>query len=165
MIDRRWNVLHANAALGRTFARFVGPDPVWTAQPLNLVHLTLHPAGLRPWLLNWSEVAAYTLLRLSREVAVAPDSEGLAALLAEARSYPDLPPARPSVPEGPVLPLHLKRDDLELRLFSTVTTVGSPGDITLEDLRIEAYVPADDASDEALRALAAAAADTERRPS
>ncbi|MEM7409135.1 MAG: helix-turn-helix transcriptional regulator [Myxococcota bacterium] len=154
LIDRGWNVVHANAALGRTFARFVGTDPVWTAQPLNLVHLTLHPGGLRPWLVNWDDVAAYTLLRLSREAALASESDELAALLEAARGYPDLPPARPTVPEGPVLPLHLKRDDLELRLFSTVTTVGSPGDITLEDLRIEAFVPADDASEAALHALA-----------
>jgi transcriptional regulator with XRE-family HTH domain len=155
LIDRAWNVLYANTAIGRVFARFASAAPVWSAQPLNLVHLTLHPDGLRPWFLNWDEVAAYTVVRLAREAALS-DDEGLHALLAAARAHPDVP-GHPSatVPDAPVLPLHLKRDDLELRLFTTVTTVGSPGDITLEDLRIEAFVPADDSSDAALRALVA----------
>lgn len=155
LIDRAWNVLHTNAAVTRSFGRFAGPAPVWSAQPLNLVDLTLDPGGLRPWLVNWEEVAAYSLGRLRREAALCPEDLALARLVEAAAEQPDLPdPPQPFQPEGPVLPLHLKRDGLELRLFSTVTTVGSPGDVTLEDLRIEAFVPADDASEAALLALA-----------
>lgn len=154
LVDRAWNVRHANAALLSSLGRFAGSAPVWRAQPLNLVHLTLDPEGLRPWLVNWEDVAAYTLARLRRELALHPEDRVVADLLDAARVHPDLPEgSRAFLPDGPVLPLHLKRDALELRLFSAVTTVGSPGDVTLEDLRIETLIPADDASEAALVAL------------
>ena len=160
LLDHCWNVLFANTAVSRCFAPFARDAPVWRAEPLNLLRLTLDPEGLRPSLLNWDVVASEAFARVRREEAFSRSESGLRALVREFESDPDVNqrPAgrsREFVPEV-VLPLHLKSKDLELRLFSTVTTVGVPGDITLEGLRIEAFVPVDDASDDALRRLSSA---------
>ncbi len=157
LLDRCWNVLFANEAVARCFAPFAQDAPVWRAQPLNLLRLTLHPEGLRRHLVNWEDVAREALARARREEAFSEANGDLEALIREFDDDPELSRedpnrASPVMPEV-VLPLHLKSDALELRLFSTLTTIGAPGDITLEGLRIEAFVPVDDATDEALRAL------------
>ena len=156
LMDRSWNVLLANAASAPCFAPFVNDAEIWRAQPLNLLRITLHPDGLRRHLLNWEDVASEALSRVQREEAYDPSDEQFAALVREVESYPDLPDphaTRARSVAGPVLPLHFKTGDLELRMFSTITTVGAPGDITLQGLRIEGFVPADDGSDAVLRDL------------
>jgi transcriptional regulator with XRE-family HTH domain len=158
LADRAWRALRANRAALRTFARFAGPGAVWQEQPPNLVRLTLHPDGLRPWIVNFDDVAGALVPRLQRERALAGPDPELAALVDEVLALPGLPescrvpdPARAS---QPVLPLHLKREGLELRLFSAITTFDTPQDVTLQELRIESFMPADDASEARLRALA-----------
>lgn len=158
LIDRCWRVLRANTAARRGFAAFAGPGPVWREQPLNLMRVTLDPGGLRPYLLNFEEVAAAMLSHLERSAAVAASDAELAALREEILALPGLPEtvlvSDPEQAALPVLPLHLKRDGAELRLFSAITSVGTPQDITLQELRIESFMPADDVTDAALRALA-----------
>ncbi len=157
LLDRCWNVLFANDAVARCLAPFARDAAVWREQPLNLLRLILHPEGLRPCLVNWQAVASETLARVSRETAFGDANDDLHGLIREFEDDPELSResetgTRPLLPEV-VLPLHLKANGVEFRLFSTVTSVGAPGDITLEGLRIETFVPVDDATDEALRAL------------
>lgn len=158
LVDRCWRLVRGNRAGGRSLSRFVGSGPVWRESPPNLLKITLDPDGMRPWLVNWEEVAAWLVARLHREVAFAGPDEELAALLDEVLRIPGLPPACRAPDPGrtpqPVLPMHLKRDDLEVRLFSTITTIGTPQDVTLQDLRIESFMPADAASEARLRELA-----------
>ena len=160
LMDRCWNVLRSNSAAVATLGRFAGPGRVWSQQPLNLIRITLHPEGLRPHMLNWDEIAVATIATVRRTLAASGSDRRLSRLLDEILTYPDLPSMQQGAAElesAPylVLPIHLKRDDLELRLFSAVTTMGTPQDITLQELRMESFMPADVATESALRAIAA----------
>jgi len=158
LVDRCWRLIRSNRAGRRSLARFAGSGAVWREEPPNLLKIVLDPEGLRPWVVNWEEVAGWLVARLHREVAFAGDDRELADLLEAVLGLPGMSAAaRPPAPEGsphPVLPMHLKREDLELRLFSTLTTIGTPQDVTLQDLRIESFMPADAASEARLRELA-----------
>ncbi len=154
VIDRHWNLVMANAAS----AAMIGALPP-ESQLLagNAAHLMLHPDGLRSSIENWSDAAAAILLRLEREADEAPGDADLLALLAEVRTYPDLPGERelsrvPSSHEL-LLPLQLRSDDGVLSFFTTIATLASPSDITLQELRLETLLPADTATEAALRSL------------
>jgi transcriptional regulator with XRE-family HTH domain len=158
LVDRCFRVLHANRGAQRALGRFASAAPVWRENPLNALRLTLHPDGLRPYLVNFAEVAGVLVARLQRSAAIAASDADLVRLRDELLALPGLP-ARGVLPDldapaHPVLSLHLKRDGLELRLFSTLTSVGTPQDVTLQELHIESFMPADAASEAALRALA-----------
>jgi transcriptional regulator with XRE-family HTH domain len=158
LVDRCWRVVRANAAGARAFAPFAGAGGVWRESPVNLLRLTLHPDGLRPWIANWADVARWLVTRLQREIAFAGRDPERAALLDELLGLPGVAEAaRTPDPRALdlVLPLHLERGGLKLRLFSCITTIGTPQDVTLEDVRIESLLPADPASEAALRRLAA----------
>lgn len=160
LLDRCTRVLRANRAGLATFAPFANDDPVWREQPLNLLRLTLHPAGLRRAIVNFEEVASAMLARLAREAAVAGADEELISLIEEVRSYPGLPESVrvPDLtrPAPPILAVHLKGDGVDLRFFTMVTTVGTPQDVTLQDLHVESFMPADAETEAAMRAIAAA---------
>jgi transcriptional regulator with XRE-family HTH domain len=154
LVDRCFRVLRANAAAARALGGFAGPGAPWREQPLNLLRVTLHPDGLRPFIVNFAEVASSMLARLERSVVAGDDPE-LAALERELRQLPDLPePCALPLTLEPVTPLHLKRGELEVRLFSMLAQVGAAQDVTAAELHIESLMPADPASEAALRALA-----------
>jgi hypothetical protein len=120
--------------------------------------MVFHPMGARRYIVNWDEVARHLLGRAERELGQAKDDETAAALLAELRAFagPSLhqrPPAPISAADL-LLPIHIKKEDLELRLFSTIMTLGTPQDVTLQELRIETFFPADEASERAWRTVA-----------
>jgi transcriptional regulator with XRE-family HTH domain len=123
----------------------------------NHLRMVFHPLGARRWLVNWSEVGWHLLARAQRELGGMSDDLTAVSLLGELRSYVD--PAmleRPAVPFSPadlLLPLHIRKGDLELRLFSTIMTLGTPQDVTLQELRIETFFPADESSERAWRAF------------
>jgi transcriptional regulator with XRE-family HTH domain len=158
LVDRCWRVLGSNRAAATSLAPFAGDAPPWNERPLNLARVTLHPDGLRRHLVNFEEVAAFLVGRLQRAVALNASDVELARLLEETLALPGLPEAaRAPDPERalpPVLPMHLKLGDVELRLFSMLTTLGTPQDVTLQEIHVESFMPADDASDALLRALA-----------
>jgi transcriptional regulator with XRE-family HTH domain len=159
VLDRWWDVKRMNAGAARLFARF---PPTCDEPPVvgNVVRAVLHPHALRPYVVNWEEVAKATVQRLQRDLAASPDDERGQALLREVLSYPDLPAAA-TEPWGytaaPFLSVHLRRGDEEVRLFTLLTTLGTPLDVTAQELAIESYFPADAASDRYLRAIAAKA--------
>jgi transcriptional regulator with XRE-family HTH domain len=158
LLDRTTRVLRANRAGLATFAPFASDAPVWREKPLNLMRLTLAPDGLQPAIVNWEEVASALLARLAREAALATGDRAFAAFVDELRSLPDLPESVrvPDLtrPSPPILAVHMKRGDVDLRFFTMLTTLGTPQDVTLQDLHIESFMPADGATETAMRAIA-----------
>jgi hypothetical protein len=131
-----------------------GIAPEQLAPPVNALRLALHPGGLAPRILNLGEWRAHLLSRLRRQVAATHDPQ-LASLLVELRGYPcDDPEPDVELP-GPgeiVVPLRLRHGDGELRLMSIVSSFGTPLDVTVQELSIEAFFPADAETAAALRA-------------
>ena len=156
VIDSAWNVRMVNLAATRLFTALSAEVPLELTQ--NLLRLTLDPRGLRRVCVNWEEVALSALERVRREAAMDGHGGPAARALAEALALPDVPlrfhgPST-SAPMPLVVPIHLKFNDIELRLFSTITTLGTPADITTQEIRIESWFPADKPTDDKLRALA-----------
>lgn len=161
VVDRAWNVLMINRAMLRVFSLAGDPTQLWQRVcgngPHNVLKMTFHPEGFRPYIVNFEEVAPVLLNRTRREAA-ACNSEPLLRLLDEILAYPGIPESWkvPSfqAPPPPVLPLELARGEMKLKLFSMITTFGTPQDITTDELRVESFFPADAATAELLRKLA-----------
>jgi transcriptional regulator with XRE-family HTH domain len=148
VVDRWWNLLAANPSLD-LLTRVV--DPALLEPPANVLRASLHPNGLAPYIANLGEWRGHLLDRLAREVTLTAD-ERLEALLDELRGYPA--PAGGHEPTGAgeiALPLRLLVDGEELSFFSTVSTFGTAVDITVAELSIEAFFPADARTADALR--------------
>jgi len=162
VVDRAWNVLMINRAMLRVFSLAGEPTQLWQrvcgSGPHNVLKMTFHPDGFRPYIANFAEIAPELLNRTRREAA-ASGSDALQQLLDEVLAYPGIPEAwrAPSLerPPAPVLPLELARGELRLRLFSMITTFGTPTDITTDELRVESFFPADAATAQLLKTLAA----------
>ncbi|TYB49561.1 helix-turn-helix transcriptional regulator [Actinomadura chibensis] len=138
--DRRWNIVMTNRALDPFLARV---DPELRRPPMNLLRLGLDPRGLGGLVANLSDVRAMFRSRITRQLASAPDAE-LAALYEELlAAVPEEDAASRSVESDVLIPMVLRVDGRELRLFSTITTFGTPMDITLDEIAIESYYPAD----------------------
>ncbi len=156
VVDRRWDVQLMNAAATRVFGAFV--DPASLAPPINAMRILFEPGGLRPYIVNWHEFAAIVVQRLHREAMASASDEDAQALLAEALAADGVPEdwRTPDLDAVPSVVAHMRarKGDLDLSLFSAITTLGTAIDITLNELRIETFFPADDATDAALRALA-----------
>jgi transcriptional regulator with XRE-family HTH domain len=157
--DGTWNVLRMNQGATRLFARFPPRSAEGLAAVRNLVLGTVHPDALRPYCVNWAEVAGLTIARLHREVAARPGDAELRKLLAAVLAQPGVPAEwRVFAPErdaAPFVVVHLRNGADEVRVFTMLTTIGTPVDVTAEELHIESYFPADDASERFLRDLAA----------
>jgi hypothetical protein len=147
VVDRYWNMLKTNAGASRFLALFPGCESV---TPRNAIRLLFHPKGLRPFIENWESVAARLIQRVHREAAANPSDETMKRFLAELLSYPGVPSRwRVLDVDGcapPFLTIDYKSKDCTLRLFSTITTFGTPQDVALQELRIECFFPADDAT-------------------
>ena len=152
-VDRHWNVIANNRPAGALMSAGVAPGLL--EPPINALRLTLHPAGLAPRIRNFGDWSAHLVSRLHRLAAVTHDP-ALAALEAELNAYPGVRSHADAHTEpGPQLyvPLILEGPDAaELRLFSTISTFGTPLDITLAELAIESFFPADEETARALRA-------------
>lgn len=154
VIDRGWQVIMTNAACARLMS-LLDLEPGGT--PLNLLRLMLHPSGLRHWIEDWEAGARMLLLQVRREYAANGGDALLGALLEEVLAYPDVAALENDAPDAralPVLPLTMARDGLRLSWFTTVTTFGTPQDITLQELRVEMFYPADEATVRFARELA-----------
>lgn len=153
VVDRAWNLVRMNRGAGRLLATFLDMNAAPPEVLRNLVIATLHPRGLRPAIENFEEVASSLLERGHREGARYPADPDVARVRALIREIPDLPaPSSDAFGGGPFLTVSLRRGDTRVRLFTTVATIGTPMDATAEDLRIETYFPADEASAAFLRA-------------
>ena len=149
VVDLHWNLVAANAAIAPLL---VGVDPTLLAPPLNVMRVSLHPKGLAPRIVNLGEWRRHALERLRRQADLTADP-GLLSLIEEIEGYPR-PPAPDRRPDdyGDVLiPLQLMVGDEVLSLFGTTTVFGTPVDITLSELTLETFFPADTATADALR--------------
>lgn len=139
VLDRRWNVVLTNRA-AEPFLAIVAPDLL--RPPVNLVRVSLDPRGLAPLVANLAEVRAVFRTRITRQLAAAPDAE-LAALYDELLAPGAEVPVRQAAADT-VIPMVFRLGGRELRMFSTTTTFGTALDITLAEISIEAYYPADE---------------------
>jgi len=163
VVDRHWNLHMANDAAGRLLTWLMDPHMTQTFPgqdaPLNLLRLLFHPHGVRPYIRNWHTVAGHLVDRLYREAIVDGQSDATLALLNELLAYPDVPRAW-HVPnweawQAPVLTVELTKAEFTLCFFTTITTLGTPHDITLQELRLECFFPADETTERNIGALIA----------
>ncbi len=159
VVDRHWNLLRANAGAQRltTFLTGPTPDPAPTGA-VNLAEWLLSPDGLRPLLVNWQDVAIHFLRGVQAD-AIADGTPDTAALLQRLLDYPSMP-ALSHVPaleelQPPVLAMHFRKGEISLRLFTTIATLGTPQDVTVQELRIECFFPADEATSQVFNTWAA----------
>ncbi|MFC7403678.1 helix-turn-helix domain-containing protein [Georgenia alba] len=153
-VNVRWELLAANESM----SRFLGAVPDRLRQPrLNILRATLHPDGLAPQLRNYGQWRAHVLRRVRRQLERTA-AEGLAELLAELESYPAPDgageAAGPADSDGVVVPLVLATPYGELRLSYVLSVFGAPRDVTLEEIAIESFFPADDETRRLLQSLA-----------
>jgi transcriptional regulator with XRE-family HTH domain len=159
-VDRHWTLVAANAAVGRMIA---GVEPSLLRPPVNVLRLSLHPKGLAPRIANLADWRAHLFARLRRQIEVSADPV-LIELLQELQAYPApsrQKPARPGAERefaGVLVPVQFLTDQGVLSFFSTTTVFGTPLDITLSELALESFFPADAATVEMLRRLAASSA-------
>ncbi len=148
LINRWWELVDANSAI----AMFVeGCASHLLEPPVNVLRLSLHPDGLAPRIANLGQWRAHLLEQLDRRTMATGDAR-LAALAAEVRGYPGGDDTVPSSTDV-VLPLRLRTDGGELSFFSIAATVGTATDVTVEELVIESFYPADTATADALSRL------------
>jgi hypothetical protein len=146
VVDRHWNLLKSNAAAGALVEFLVGP--VAPGTPINMADSLVGPDVLRPHLLNWAEVVRHFVRSVEADAA----ADGLAetaALLERLMNYKGVRTALKlgtdgKTDGGPVLAMHFRKRDISLRLFTTIATLGTPQDITLQELRIESFFPMDE---------------------
>jgi transcriptional regulator with XRE-family HTH domain len=159
VVDRRWNLLRANAGAGRLTAFLTGASPAPAAAgTVNMAEWLMSPDGLRPILVNWPEVAIYFLRGVQAD-AIADGTKETAELLRRLLAYPDVPALSqmPAIeePPSPVLAMHFRKGQTSLRLFTTIATLGTPQDVTVQELRVECFFPADEVTSQAFKDWAA----------
>jgi hypothetical protein len=151
-VDRHWHLVDSNAAVRRLLGLVA--DPALLAPPVNVLRLSLAPGGLAPHIVNLAEWGGHLLDRLRHQVALTGDP-ATAALLAELRALPM--PAADATPAdlgGVAVPLRLQTPGGLLSLIGTVTVFGTPTDVTLSELALESFFPADEETAARLRAAA-----------
>jgi len=151
-VDGGWNLVEANASMGVLLGEVPGE---LATEPFNVLRYSLHPAGLAARIRNLDQWRDHVLARLHRQVRATADA-GLAELYRELAGYPGGGPARDGADRARasvVVPLRLWHKDREVSLFSTTTLFGTPNDITVEELAIESFYPADQESAEYLRSV------------
>jgi len=155
VMNRHWDLLLTNRALKRVFG-LLRDAP---SRHSNVMRQVFDPRDMRSTIANWEEVAGDLIRHLHSEVAAMPSDAKVRALLDDVLAYPGIPDRwrrrEPGSAPPPVLTTVFRRGDRELRFFSTLSTFGTARDVTIEDLRIECMFPADDATAEICRAIAA----------
>lgn len=155
VVDRRWNLVQANNGATALVEFLLGP--IRPGAALNLADALVAPDILRPHLTNWIDVVRYFLRSVEADAAADGTTE-TASLLERLLGYDGVRAARsPTVPlavEGPVLPMHFQKGEITVRLFTTIATLGTPQDITLQELRIESFFPMDNETRDLFRSWA-----------
>jgi transcriptional regulator with XRE-family HTH domain len=158
VVDGHWNILMSNEGTRRLIGLFLDDEALAVVGPPNAIRLTYHPRGLRPFVVNWEATAAALIQWLHRDLVRGVGDAETRRLLDELLSYPDVPRQWRMLDldasTAPFLAVELAKDDVHVRFFSTLTTLGVPYDITLQELRVECFFPADSASEELMRRLA-----------
>jgi transcriptional regulator with XRE-family HTH domain len=161
VIDGHWNLLMTNEGASRLTGMFLTPEDVAAVGgPPNAMRLFYHPRGMRPYVVNWEAAAAALIQWLHLDLARGLGDAETRKLLAELLSYPDVPQKWRTldldITPAPFLAIEMRKGDLHVKFFSTLTSLGVPYDITLHELRVECFFPADAASEKLFRDLAGA---------
>lgn len=151
VVDRHWTLKRANAGAARLVGFLLGAVP---DGPVNLADALLSPAILRPFVVNWQEVALHFLRGVQAD-AITDGVPESSALLARLSAYEGLSglvssAALEETPR-PLLPIHLRKADVSLRFFTTIATLGTPQDVTVQEIRIESFFPTDEPTERFFR--------------
>jgi len=151
VVDRHWNLKRANRGAKRLVAFILGAVP---DGPVNLADALLSPEVMRPFVVNWKEVALHFIRGVQAD-ALADGSPESAALLKRLLSYEGLPELAHSAAleeaPRPLLLMHLEKAGVRLNVFTTIATLGTPQDITVQEIRVENFFPMDEATAEFFR--------------
>lgn len=155
-IDRAWNIRLANAPFDR-LTQLIGAD-LWDkvgGGQRNLMRLFFHPAGIRPYVTNWTSVAPLLWQRAQREAEALGGLE-MKKVLGELAEHQDADTLWLAEDASlvPVLPLEVEKDGMRVSLFTVIATFGTAQDVTADELRIESLFPADAATEQLFRAAA-----------
>lgn len=156
VMNRQWDIMQTNDAATRFFSFLVGKRRA--TRPANVLRMMFHPDAVRPFVRNWSAVAEALVQRVRREAIGGVQDDATQAILAEILDYPGVPQSlRDSsgqAPLVPVVPIAFEKDAARFNFFSAITTLGTPQDITVQEIRIESFFPADEATTRTTRRLA-----------
>jgi transcriptional regulator with XRE-family HTH domain len=148
VMDRGWNVLQANKGAVRLFGRLHAPEPL--PDPTNILDVMIEPGPVRKAVLNWAAVVPALLERSRREAVAGVLDLETAKRVERLSSVPGvaevLSDASTTAAMVPVLDIHLSFESLELRFFSVVSSLGTPIDVTAQELRVETFFPSDQAT-------------------
>ncbi len=155
VVDRYWNLLLTNKGATRLLTTFIEPDKLpklfCIDGKINLMRAVFHSQGLRPFIVNWEEFVAHLLDRLHREAKLSGESEQSNLLFDELMSYPDVSSlwnsSNQTAQNTLLFTINLKKNDLNWQFFTTIATLGTPYDITLQEIRIECLFPADETTE------------------
>ena len=146
VVNRWWELLDANQGIA-LFTSDVKPDLL--EPPVNVLRLSLHPDGMAPRIANLPEWRAHLLTRLHRQAQTTGDAR-LTDLHDELKAYPGGESERPPKPTDVVVPLRYRSPKGELSFLSITAMVGTPMDVTVDELAIESFYPADETTAAAL---------------
>jgi transcriptional regulator with XRE-family HTH domain len=157
VMNRRYDILQHNLAAVRLFSQLTR-EPAALKPPLNVFHMLFDPRLGRSYVVDWQRTAHQLLSRLHIEALEHAHDEGLAQLVRQLFEYPDVPESfrQPDFGVAPsaTFSVRLKRDALEVGFLTTVTVFSAPGNVTLDELRLESYFPLDAATERACQELA-----------
>ena len=158
VLDGGWNIVMSNGGARRLLSLFLTPEEAAAVGPPNAMRLFYHPQGMRPYIVNWEATAAALIQWLHRDVMRGVGEPETGRLLEELLSYPDVPRhwrlLDLDASSAPFLAVEMAKGDVRLSFFSLLAGLGVPYDITLHELRVECFFPADAASEARLRRLA-----------
>lgn len=173
VMNRRWDIVERNRGAARFFgglaAEASGDGPAGRPdQPPNVLRMMFHPGGLRPFVEHWTEVAVALVQRVHREAIGGVLDADTSRLLSEVLAYPGVPKSWQTpdlgTPLDPLVPVSFRKGEERWSFFSTVTTLGTAQDVTLQELRVECFHPADAETEERAAAYSAVpATDAEAR--
>ena len=151
VMNRSWDILTSNEAASRFFGFLLDPaaasGPANASVPTNVIRMMFDPQGLRPFVMNWEAVAEALITRVHREAVGGTPDEATIQLLEEVLAFPGVPRRwqrpSPETPLIPIIPVSFRKDSKAFAYFSTVTTLGTAQDVTLQELRIECFFPMD----------------------
>lgn len=162
VMDRYWNQLESNQSAQRLLTHLIKPEQLTNCcsarGQVNLMKAMLHPDVLRPIVINWDAVAAVSIRRVHREAIAAGENSLSELLFQEVLKFPDIKTLWQSNDhetwQVPLLTVKFEKEGHVLAFFSTLATLGTPYDITLQELRIECLFPADEITAEKMHGLA-----------
>jgi transcriptional regulator with XRE-family HTH domain len=155
VLDGGWNIVMRNEASTRIFGLFKEPDH--DSHSSNVLRTIFDPRCLRAFIVNWEDVAHCVIQSVHRDVA-ANGRDDLLQLREEMLSYPGVP-SRWAAPDAigatpPLVTMHVRKGDLALAFFSTITTFATPRDHALQQLKIECFFPGDAVTEQVARRMA-----------